>query len=361
MNELNWEKYETDRYARTEPVNVDATCIDCGECMPTPMIELLQDKTTPVFVTVAPAIIGQFGEITMGQLRTALKKMGFWDMLEVALFADILTIKEAFLFDHLVTSEDDFFITSCCCPVWFNLIRTKYPEIYRHLSPTVSPMIASGRILKALYPGAKVVFIGPCIAKKAEAKEPELEGAIDFVLNFRELQEIFGALKIHPEELPADEKDQASLGGRFYARTGGVSFSVKTVVNRLAPDRVIKLRAEKADGVKACIRVLDTLLHKDANPALKNGKGPRIGNFIEGMACPGGCVGGPRTIADPFSATKRVNEFGEDSFILTPFDNLNVLKILNAFGMSSFDQMMKNEAFLKLLTRDPGRSGHSPS
>ena len=93
-------------------------------------------------------------------------------------------------------------------------------------------MIASGRILKKLYPDAKVVFMAPCIAKKAEFKEPELVGAIDYVINFRELKEIFDALNIKLEELPSDDVDHASLGGRLYARTGGVSFSVKTVVNR---------------------------------------------------------------------------------------------------------------------------------
>lgn len=188
-----------------------------------PMIDLLKDKNTPVYVTVAPAIVGQFGEdVSMGQLRSAFKLMGFEDMIEVALFADILTIKEAFEFNHLVKSEEDFFLTSCCCPIWFNMIRKTYPEIYDHLSPSVSPMIASGRILKKLYTDAKVVFIAPCVAKKAEIKEPELEGAIDYVLNFKELKEIFEVLNIDLHELQEDDKDQASFGGRVYARAGGM-------------------------------------------------------------------------------------------------------------------------------------------
>ncbi len=161
-------------------------------------------------------------------------------MIEVALFADILTIKEAFEFNRLVKREEDFFLTSCCCPVWFNLIRKSYPDIYEHLSPSVSPMIASGRILKRLYPEAKIVFFAPCLAKKAEALEEELKGAVDYVINFVELQEIFHVLEINLEGIQGKEKDQASLGGRVYARTGGVSFSVKMVVNRLDPTRLIK-------------------------------------------------------------------------------------------------------------------------
>lgn len=133
---------------------------------------MLKNKEVPVYATVAPAIVGQFGEkVSMGKLRTALKLMGFKDMIEVALFADILTIREAFEFNHLVKNEEDFFLTSCCCPIWFNMIKKSYPDIYGHLSPSVSPMIASGRILKKLYKNAKVVFIGPCIAKKPRAKK----------------------------------------------------------------------------------------------------------------------------------------------------------------------------------------------
>lgn len=349
-------KHETAIYRRSvEPVIKNNKCISCGECIAScdfgaladkiefiPLINLLKNENTKVFAAVAPAIVGQFGEnITMGQLRTALKLMGFADMIEVALFADILTIKEAFEFNQLVKTEKDFFLTSCCCPVWFNLTKKGYPDMYKHMSPSVSPMIAAGRILKKLYKDAKVVFVAPCIAKKSEINVPELKGAIDFVVNFRELSEVFSALNIDLENLQSDEKDQASLGGRIYARTGGVSFSVKTVVNRLEPRRLIKLRSKKVDGVISCKQILDDL---------SNGKD--IGaNFIEGMGCAGGCVGGPRTNISVDKAAKHVNEFGEDSLIMTPFDNLNVMKILKQLGISSIEEIMTNELISNLLTR----------
>ncbi len=278
----------------------------------------------------------------MGQLRTALKLLGFKDMIEVALFADILTIREALEFNKLVKSKEDFFLTSCCCPVWFNMVKKSYPELNKKMSPSVSPMIASGRILKSLYKNAKVVFIGPCIAKKAETKEPSLAGAIDYVLNFRELKEIFEALQINLEGLEPDDIDQASLGGRLYARTGGVSFSVKTAVSRLEPTRVIKLKAKKVDGVRECKKILDDL---------HNGKDVDA-NFIEGMGCVGGCVGGPRVNIDVDTATKNVNNFGEDSYILTPFDNKNIMKIFEDFNISKLEDIMKNEEMMKILTRD---------
>lgn len=350
-------KYETRMYSRNnEPLISNDKCLNCGYNAPDcdfgaladkiefiPVIDLLKDRKTPVFAAVAPAIVGQYGkDVSMGMLRAALKMLGFSDMIEVAMFADILTIKEAFEFNHLVKTEEDFFLTSCCCPIWFNMIKTSYPDIYKHLSPSVSPMIASGRILKKLYNNAKVVFIAPCIAKKAEVKEPDLKGAIDFVLNFRELQEIFNALNINLEGLSSDDKDQASLGGRVYARTGGVSFSVKTVVNRLEPTRVIKLKAKKIDGVKECRKILNDL---------RDGRKINA-NFIEGMGCTGGCIGGPRTNIDADKATKLVNEFGEDSFILTPFDNLNVMKILKQLSINSIEGIMQNEELSKILSRE---------
>ncbi len=350
-------KYEAQSYKRNEGLIIEHdTCLSCGACISScdfgaladkieflPVIDLLKNKEIPVYATVAPAIVGQFGEnVSMGQLRSALKLMGFEDMIEVALFADILTIKEAFEFTHLVKKEADFFLTSCCCPVWFNMVKKHYNQQFSHMSPSVSPMIASGRILKVLYPEAKVVFIAPCIAKKSEIKEPDLKGSVDFVINFRELKEIFTALDLSLTDLPSDDKDQASLGGRIYARTGGVSFSVKTVVNRLEPTRVIKLKPKKADGVKACKAILEELSENKELEA----------NFIEGMGCVGGCVGGPRTNIPLEQGTKAVNDFGEDSLIMTPFDNLNVMKILRQLGIDSIEKVTEDEKLLQLLTRE---------
>lgn len=350
-------KYEAQVYRRSGgPVIMDNKCLGCGQCVVScdfgalvdkieflPLINLLKDKSTRVFAAVAPAIAGQFGDnVTLGQLRTAFRLMGFDDMIEVAMFADILTIREAFEFNHLVKSEKDFYLTSCCCPIWFNLTKKGYPDMYKHMSPSVSPMIATGRFLKDMYKDAKVVFFAPCIAKKNEITEPELRGAIDFVINFRELAEIFNVLEINPGDLIGDEKDQASLGGRLYAKSGGVSFSVKTVVNRLEPKRVIKLKAKRIDGVKNCKQILEDL-----------SAGNDIGsNFIEGMGCVGGCVGGPRTNIEMNKATMIVNEFGEDSLIMTPFDNLNVMKILKQYGVQSIEEIMENKRVTDILIRE---------
>lgn len=349
-------KYEAQMYRRsTGPVIIDDKCLSCGRCTVScsygaladkiefiPLVELLQGEETPVYAAVAPSIAGQFGDnVSMAQLRTAFRMMGFEDMVEVALFADILTIKEAFEFDKLIKTKDDFFLTSCCCPVWINMVERNYPEIFDHMSPSVSPMIAAGRFLKKLYPEGKVVFMSPCTTKKAEAKKENLEDAIDFVLTYQEIKEVFEVLKIKPEKLPEDDKDQASFAGRLYARTGGVSLSVKTVVNRIAPERLIYLKARRVHGVKACKDILDKL---------KNGE--KINeNFIEGMGCEGGCVGGPKTNISVDRATDIVNGFGEDSLIMTPMDNMNIIKILNETGLEDFSDIYEKEEIIELLVR----------
>lgn len=161
--------------------NKNDTCSSCGECISkcslgaisdkiqfVPMVNLLKDDNSPVYAIVAPAIVGQFGEkATLGKIRNALKKIGFEDMIEVALAADILTLKEAYEYcNHIKKQEDGYFITSCCCPIWVSLIQKNYPQLLDNMSPSVSPMIACARIIKILNPEAKVVFIGPCIAKK---------------------------------------------------------------------------------------------------------------------------------------------------------------------------------------------------
>ena len=150
-----------------------------------PVVRDLREYDGPIYALVAPAFSGQLGEAyTFGRLRTALKKLGFSGALEVAAFADILTMKEALAFDKNIQKETDFQLTSCCCPMWIGMIKRLYHELLPNVPGTVSPMIAGGRTVKYLYPDARTVFIGPCLAKKAERREPDIADAIDYVLTF---------------------------------------------------------------------------------------------------------------------------------------------------------------------------------
>lgn len=308
----------------------DNRCIACGKCLSLcpqgaisdkiqfiPLIKYLQ-KEIPVYAHVAPAIVGQFGPgVSIGRLRSALKSIGFTDLVEVALFADILTLREADEYNKLVRTEDDFLITSCCCPLWINLLIRHYPELSQQLTKTVSPMIASGRVIKTIFPQAVTVFIGPCLAKKGEAKSPELKGAIDYVLTFDELNQVFAALELNLTQSPEDNKEQSSIGGRIYGKTGGVSAAVKMTVERINPDRELAFQAVQADGVKECRKLLDDLRDNKVKA-----------NFIEGMGCSGGCVGGPRRNIPVDQGSYQLIEYSRQAKAQNPIDNMNITHIL---------------------------------
>lgn len=311
-------------------------CFGCGKCVEVcrqyslvdkkefvPLIELLKNRKVPVFAIVAPAYIGQFGPgVTPGKLRSALKQLGFYGMVEVALFADMLTLKEALEFDRHVTRLDDFLLTSCCCPIWVSMVKRVYKDLVSHISPSVSPMVACGRGIKNLHPEAKVVFIGPCIAKKAEAKEPDVKDAVDAVLTFKELKQIFEAVDIDPEDLQEDVSEHSSTAGRIYARTGGVSQAVADTLNKLRPGREIKIRAVQADGVQECRKLLKDILDNKIEA-----------NFLEGMGCPGGCVGGPKTLIEPGKGRELVNAYGKEAQFYTPLDNSYIMELLKQLGI----------------------------
>lgn len=307
-----------------------------------PLIKLLRQPYTPVYASVAPAFAGQFGtDVTAGKLRSALLALGFTDMVETALFADLITIKEVFEFDERVKTEKDFLLTSCCCPVWIKLIENKYPDLVQHISPAVSPMIASGRVLKILEPNAKVVFIGPCIAKKSEAMLPDLKGAIDFVLTFQELSAIFEAAGVNPAKMSDDEKATASWSGRVYAYTGGVSAAVAETLYRLIPHKAPKFRPIKADGIPDCQKILEQI-----------NNGQITANFIEGMACKGGCVGGPGRLLNPEEGQAKVQTYGKQSPQRTPVENPHVYTLLARLGnKGSIPQLTGKSPIAKLLAR----------
>ena len=182
-------------------------------------------------------------------------------------------------------------------------------------------------------PEAKVVFIGPCIAKKAEAKEKDLEGVIDFVLTYAELDEIFNALNIDVSSLKGiPTREYVSKGGRLYGRSGGVSISVSEIIEELFPEKHKKFKAIKASGVKECKKVLQDALD-----------GSIDGNFIEGMGCTGGCVGGPKTLIPTESGKKQLDKLAYDSPIKVPLHSDTLDDVLRTFDINSIDDFKIHE------------------
>lgn len=324
-------------------------CIGCEACIEAcktdkitagrdvlPAMKAVREAKGPVYMMVAPAFLGQFSEkVTPGKLRTAFQALGFTGMVEVALFADILTLKEALEFDKHVREAGDYQLTSCCCPIWISMIRKMYHELMPHVPGAVSPMVACGRMIKRLHPDAVTVFAGPCLAKKSEAKEPDLVGAVDYVLTFQEVQDIFDAAAIHPEELADKEKEHSSRAGRIYARTGGVSEAVQETEKQLRPDRKIKVKAEQADGIPACRELIKKIQNGETDA-----------NFFEGMGCVGGCVGGPKAVLERQEGRIHVDAYGDKAPFATPLENPYVMKMLEESGFDTIEDFIEKSDLL---------------
>ena len=331
---------------KNDGVEIDeGQCVGCSQCVEQclagkvkssrdtiPVLRAVRGAREVAYALIAPAFHGQFSaEVTPGKLRSAFKALGFDGMVEVALFADILTLKEALEFDHNIHSETDYQLASCCCPMWIALIRRVYHELLPHVPPAVSPMIACGRAIKQLHPGALTVFVGPCIAKKAEAREKDVAGAVDFVLTFQEVMDIFYCAGIDPVKLEDTARDHSSHAGRIYARTGGVSEAVEATLDKLNPHTDIKIRTQQANGIAACKAMLADLTGGGTNA-----------NFLEGMGCVGGCVGGPKVMIDPLPGREHVQKYGAGAAYPTPIDNPYVIELLNRLGLPTVESLLEH-------------------
>ena len=290
----------------------ESLCVECGWCVDSCIsgviidrsefaqvaTMLLQSDGHPVYAILAPSFVGQFGPAVTPQiLKAALKALGFTDVYEVALAADIVILEEAREFCERMLSGEKFMITSCCCPAFIKLVEKVRPKVAHLISPSMSPMIIMGKMLKKREEHCRVVFIGPCIAKKAESKRPDLRPAVDCVLTFKETKALLEAAELPLEgSLGYREMEDASHDGRIFAHTGGVSEAIRRAVKRLAPE--LEFKPVKGNGLKECSSLLKQLE-----------EGKLDANFMEGMGCPEGCVGGPGTIIKAAEAALLVKEF----------------------------------------------------
>lgn len=217
------------------------------------------------------------------KIRPAFQALGFKDVVEVAVGADLCTIEEAKDFMEEVPEKIPFMGTSCC-PAWSVMAKKLFPEYADCISMALTPMVLTARLLKEKEPDCKIVFVGPCAAKKLEASRKSVRSYVDFVLTFEEVQGMFDAKDVNFKELPDGEPlKQASSDGRGFAVSGGVAAAVVKAVNRMDPTRTVKVVS--AEGLANCKKMMQLA---------KAGK--YNGYLLEGMACPGGCVAGAGTI-----------------------------------------------------------------
>jgi len=263
----------------TDAISVDETkraiidydaCISCGACV-------YNCPCGAIYAMLAPAFSTQFQYVPLENVIEGIKLLGFRDVVEVALGADLVIKHEVDeISEHL---ESHPAMTSSCCPGFVNLIEHKFPDLLEMVSGTVSPMIATARLIKSIDPSSVVVFIGPCIAKKHEKKRSD---DVEFVLTFEELAALIDAKELDLETLKGAPLNNASYYGRQFAATGGVS---KAVQHHYENKTDQSIETISCDGIKACEKTLTQLKYKKLNQV-----------FIEGMACQGGCIKGPVTM-----------------------------------------------------------------
>lgn len=274
-------------------------CISCGNCtvacpfsaisdvsMMTDVIADIRSEEQEVYACFAPSIEGQFGGVSVGEMIKAIRMLGFADAMEVSVGADATAYYEAQ--EAKEVAREGGHMTTSCCPAFYNMVAKHYPQLLDKVSHTVSPMVATARYIKKNHSGAKVCFIGPCIAKKSEVKrykQMNSEGA-DYVLTFEELRAMFVAKDVDPETVAATGVQQGSVYGKNFAAAGGVSAAVQRV-----------LTEEKFDMPVSCLKCSGAAECKKALLMLRAGRLNET--IIEGMACEGGCINGPGKITDP--------------------------------------------------------------
>ncbi len=303
----------------------DEKCISCGACVYQCPFGAITDKSFildaiemlkqskngggKVYAVVAPSISSQFVYGKLGQVITGIKELGFYTVIEAALGADMVAWTES---QELIEKG---VLTSSCCPAFVTYIKQNFPELEKHISHNPSPMVAIAKYIKSTDETAKVIFIGPCTAKKMEYQQESARPYVDCVLTFEELQALFDSKDLDLSTLPEDVLDNASYFGRIFARSGGLSDAVAQALKEQGSDFEVKPVA--CDGIEACRMAL-----------LKLGKGVLPGNFIEGMACIGGCIGGAGCLTHGEKNKAEVDKYGREAYEKTITDAISTVNML---------------------------------
>ena len=298
-------------------------CISCGACVYQCPFGAIMDKSfildaikllkeapetgNKVYAVVAPSIASQFTYAKLGQVITGLKKLGFHTVVEAALGADMVAQAES------KELAEKGFLTSSCCPAFVTYIRKTFPKMADNISHNLSPMAMISRYIKETTPGAKIIFIGPCTAKKMEIQQDSVREWVDVALTFEELQALFDSRDLDITTMEEDVLDNASYFGRIFARCGGLSDAVAEGLKEQGID--FDLKACSCDGIEACRMAL-----------LKASRNVLDANFIEGMACIGGCIGGAGCLTHGEKNRAEVDKYGREAYEKTIADATSVLK-----------------------------------
>lgn len=299
-------------------------CIACGACVYQCPFGAIMDKSFildvidiikksennnkyKVFAVVAPSISSQFTYAKLGQVITGLKELGFHTVVEAALGADMVAYKES------AELAEKGFLTSSCCPAFVSYIEKAFPDMLPLVSHNLSPMAEIAKYIKEHDAPCKVVFIGPCTAKKAEVQKENVKPYVDAAITFEELQALFDSKDIDITTFNQDVLDNASYFGRIFARSGGLS---DAVAQALKEQNItdFELKAVACDGIEECRTAL-----------LKKSKNVLNGNFIEGMACKGGCIGGAGCLTHGEKNKAEVDKYGREAYEKSISEAISIL------------------------------------
>ena len=315
--------------SKTKVASIDNNkCISCGACVYQCPFGAIMDKSFilnvidlikksnnnkkyKVYAVVAPSISSQFTYAKLGQVVSGIKKLGFFHVVEAALGADMVAYEES------KELSEKGFLTSSCCPAFVEYIEKQFPELSKHVSHNLSPAATISKYIKETTPDAKVIFIGPCTAKKMEFQKEEVRPYIDSVITFEELQALFDSRDIDITELDEDVLNNASYYGRIFARSGGLADAVKQGLKEHNLES-FEYNPISCDGIEECRSAL-----------LKASKNILQNNFIEGMVCSGGCIGGAGCLTHGEKNKKEVDKYGKEALEKTISDAINILNINN--------------------------------
>ena len=298
---------DEDGYARI----IQQKCVNCGLCTVSCPFAAISDKSEivqvlytlksfkgEVYAIIAPSFVGQFGrKVSPAAIFEGIRRLGFSRVMEVAYGADYDTVQLA----EKMRNRDGEFLGTSCCPSWVMTAEAYHPEFQDNIAKSYTPMVETALKIKEQQEGAKVVFIGPCIAKKYEALMPEMAPYVDHVLTFEELAGLFVAFGVDVQTIETTETiDDASSLGRGYALAGGVGEAIKETASHCFDIQEIVF--EKADTLADCRLMLDRIALNETKPDL-----------VEGMACPGGCIGGPGTLGPLRMVKNQATSFAKES------------------------------------------------
>ena len=303
----------------------DEKCIQCGACVYQCPVGAISDKSFiinvidmlkrsrdnskyKVYALVAPAIGSQMNYVKLGQVITGIKKLGFYTVVEVALGGDMVAQTES---RELVEKG---FLTSSCCPAFVRYVKTAFPALAPYISHNMSPMATLAKYIKEHEENVKIVFIGPCTAKKAEVQLDSVKPYVDAAITFEELQALFDSRDIDLTTLEEATLDNASYFGRIFARSGGLSDAVAEALKEQQLDE-FELKSCTCDGIEECKAAL-----------MRKSRNALDANFIEGMACISGCIGGAGNLTHGEKNKAAVDQYGHEALEKTIADAVSMLK-----------------------------------